>query len=422
MSKVLTGLRYRFEPHPGQEQVCARTAGACRWLWNWALAYRNELWLAARSAGATGLAGSAGSVHLSSLLVGLKTQHPWLAQAPHHALQATLRDLDAAFGAFFAGRAAYPQFHRRGDQDSFRFPDAKQFKVEGDWVKLPKLGWCRFRLSRPIIGKVRNVTVSREGRYWYISFCVEGDFTLPNASEPGIGLDLGVAQSVTTSAGEVVSFPVATTKESRRLRWLQAQASRRVKGSARRRWALDQVAKLRRHLANRRKDAAHKLSTKLAVTHSLVVIEDLKVRNLTASAAGTPTNPGRNVAAKAGLNRSMLAQGHADFRRMLTYKCERSSARLVVVNPAYTSQECSHCHHVAPENRKSQADFRCVACGHSENADTNAAKNILAAGQAVSAQGGSGISLAVELRTHPRVRRRKPPGSTGIPVKAARAA
>jgi transposase len=107
---------------------------------------------------------------------------------------------------------------------------------------------------------------------------------------------------------------------------------------------------------------------------------------------------------------------------MLAYKCERSGAQLVAVNPSYTSQQCSQCRHRSPENRKSQAVFLCVACGFTVNADINAAINILAAGQAVAAQGGSGVTPADELRTHPRDRRRKPPGSTGIPAKAAQAA
>lgn len=420
-SRTLTGLRNRLEPHHGHERVLAQSAGACRWLWNWALAYREDLWLAARSAGATGLLGSAGYNHLSSLLTGLKERHPWLALAPHHSLQATLRDLDAAFAAFFEGRQGYPQYHRKGDHDSIRFPDRKQFVVAGDWVKLPKLGWMRFRLSRPITGEVRNIAISREGGHWFISFCVHGAFTLPNAGQECVGLDLGVTQSVTASTGEVIQLPVATDSETRRLKFLQRQAARRAKGSGRRGRSNERIAKLKRHIANRRRDAAHKLSTRLATTHTIIVIEDLKIRNMTASAAGTAAVPGRNVRAKAGLNRGMLANGHSDFRRMLTYKCERSGADLRAINPALTSQTCSQCKHCAPENRKSQAVFLCVVCEFTCNADLNAALNIKAAGLAVSAQGGSEVTPARELRTHPRARKRKLPGSTGIPVKTAAA-
>jgi len=422
MPRTLTGLCYRLCPHAGQERILARSAGSCRWLWNWALAYREELWLAARSAGATGFRASPGYVHLSSLLPGLKEQFPWLSEAPHHALQSTLRDLDRAFGSFFAGRSGYPKYRRKGEDDSIRFPDRRQFAVDGDWVKLPKLGWTRFRLSRPLAGAVRNITLSRDGSHWSVSFCVKGQFSLPNLGLPAVGLDLGAAQSVTASNGAVVSFPVATSAEERRLHWLQRQASRRRKGSARRRRAIEGVAKLRRHLANRRRDAAHKLSTKLATTHGAIVIEDLNVRRMTASASGTIEEPGHNVQRKSGLNRRMLAQGLSDFRRMLSYKCERSGARLVAVDPAFTSQTCSQCKHCAQGNRKSQAVFQCAACGYHTNADLNAALNILAAGQAVSAQGGSEVAPADELRTHPRTRLPARLAPTGIPIKAAAAA
>jgi putative transposase len=270
-----------------------------------------------------------------------------------------------------------------------------------------------------VLRTVRNISLTREGKRWYVSFCVEGTFTLPNAGEASVGLDLGVAQSVTLSSGEALALPVASIPEENRLRCLQRRASRRAKGSVRRRQALQRLAKMRRYLANRRRDAAHKLTTRLATTHALIAVEDLKLKSMTASAAGTREAPGRNVRGKAGLNRRLLAQGHAELRRMLAYKCERSGARLVAVPPAFTSQTCSQCGYCAPENRKNPAAFLCVACGYTTHADLNAAINILAAGQAVTAQGGSGITPAGELRTHPRIRPRKRLAPTGIPAKAA---
>jgi putative transposase len=148
----------------------------------------------------------------------------------------------------------------------------------------------------------------------------------------------------------------------------------------------------RRRLIQRRVDAMHKTTTRLAKNHGLLVVEDLKVRNMTASAAGTVEEPGRQVRQKAKLNRAILAQAFAEFRRQLTYKAAWSGARLVAVSPRLTSQRCSKCGHTAADNRPSQAVFCCVTCRHRDNADHNAAVNILAAGNAASAQGDAALA------------------------------
>lgn len=362
--------------------------GAARWLYNQMLDYRNEAWLAAKAAGATGIHANLGYLHLCGVLTQMKVEHPWLKQVSTEALRGSLRSLDRAFANFFAGTGAYPVFKKRGQREGLTFGNGTTIAVDGDMVKLPTLGWMKMRLHRPLDGAVRTAAVSYEDGKWYVSFAVAGEFTLPNKGEAGVGIDLGIAQAVTTSTGEVIQFPVETVKEARRLRFFQRQAARRKKGSARRRRSLARVAKLRAKQARRRADAAHKLSHRLATTHAVIAIEDLKLRSMTASAKGTVTTPGKNVRAKAGLNRELLARGHAEFRRMLTYKCERSGAKLVAVPPHHTSQRCSSCGHVAPENRETQAEFECVQCGHTQNADHNAALNILAAGWAVIAQGG----------------------------------
>ena len=133
----------------------------------------------------------------------------------------------------------------------------------------------------------------------------------------------------------------------------------------------------------------HKFTTRMAKNHGLLVVEDLQVKNMTSSATGTMQEPGRQVRQKAGLNRALLAQAFAEFRRQLTYKAAWSGARLIVVSPRHTSQRCSRCGHTASENRASQAVFCCLACGHRDQADYNAACNILAAGIAASAQGAA---------------------------------
>ncbi len=127
---------------------------------------------------------------------------------------------------------------------------------------------------------------------------------------------------------------------------------------------------------------------------SIVILEDLKVRSMTKSAKGTEEAPGKNVAAKSGLNRSILDQGWYEFKRQLKYKQEWAGGRVILVDPRNTSQTCSVCSHTAAENRQTQAHFECVSCGHAENADSNAAKNILAAGRAAIACGDIGRNAA----------------------------
>ena len=309
---------------------------------------------------------------------------------PSHCLQQVLRDLDQAFARFFAGQCRHPRFRRKGDRDSFRFPDPKQISVDDRHIDLPKAGSVRYRNSRPVVGRVKQATVSWDGHHWHVAVLTEREVVEPTPpSGAPLGIDLGVAQSITGSDGRVVHLPVPTSDELAKLARLQRRVSRRQRGSRRRAEALATLNRFRRRLVQRRTDAMHQTTTQLAKNHGLLVVEDLQVKNLTASAAGTADTPGRNVAAKAGLNRAILAQAWAEFRRQLAYKCGWSGARLVAVPAAFTSQRCSSCGQVARENRPTQALFRCVACGFSDHADRNAALNILAAGTAAAAQGAA---------------------------------
>jgi putative transposase len=335
-------------------------------------------------------------------LPGLKVAVPWLAEAPSHCLQQTLRDLDQAFQNYFAGRAAFPAFRKKGQRDAFRFPDPKQFIVSlpvlpgspnfkgapSGRLKLPKLGWvaCRNGKGRhglQLMGKPKFVTVSREGKRWFASVLCEGEIpeTLPVQGAP-VGVDLGVAQAIALSTGEVLAVLGRTPAEDRRLARLQRTLARRRKGSKNRAKAQKRLGEFHVRIARRRRDSIHKATTKLAKNHSLIVIEDLRVRAMTASAKGTLEAPGRNVKAKSGLNRALLNVGFAEIRRQLEYKCPWYGSKLMARNPAYSSQQCSDCGHTDPGNRPSQAVFRCLACGHFDNADVNAAKNILARGTA----------------------------------------
>jgi putative transposase len=314
-------------------------------------------------------------------LSALKDEAPWLRDVPHHPLQQAIADLDKAFRNFFEGRASFPQYRKRSDRDSFRYPDPKQFRIGPRRVFLPKAGWVPWVQHRPIEGTPKNLTVSRDADCWFVSVQCQIEVPEPPPNfGPAVGIDIGIAKPVTLSMGEPIMLPRTTERERHKLATLQRKVSRKTKGSQNQRKARSAVARFQARLVRRRKDAAHKATTKIAKSHGVIVMEDLKVRNMTASAAGTVEQPGRNVRAKAGLNRSLLDVAPSQIRQMLEYKAAWYGAQIIAVNPAYTSQRCSGCGHVHADNRLSQSAFLCQSCGHADNADLNAAKNILKLG------------------------------------------
>lgn len=371
---TLKAYRYRLYPTAEQEALFRQTAGSCRFVYNLCLEQRRLERHRSKPRRLT-------AYDQVKELPALKDEAPWLRDVPNHPLQQAVMDLEKAFRNFFDGRASFPQFRKRGDRDSFRYPDPKQFKIAAERIFLPKAGWVAWVQHRPLEGKPKTATVSREADCWHVSIqCeVEAVEPLPNLG-PAVGIDLGIAKPLVLSTGEAVMLPRASEKERRKLAILQQRLARRNKGSKNRRKAQMAVARFQAKLARRRKDAAHKATTRIAKNHGLIVVEDLQVKNMTASAAGTVEEPGRNVRAKAGLNRSMLDVAPSQIRQMLAYKAEWYGSRLVAVPAAYTSQRCSLCGHVHKDNRRTQAAFLCLECGHTENADLNAAKNILSLG------------------------------------------
>jgi putative transposase len=257
-------------------------------------------------------------------------------------------------------------------------------------VKLPKLGWVKFRMSRSLDGEaIRSATVSRDGGHWFVSFLVDDGRATPDRHrQPGtaIGVDRGVVVAVATSEGELRDRPFLTAGERRRAVRLQRKLSRCTKPGRNRgktRAALGVIwSRERRRRADFCAQTAHQLTTANAV----VVIEDLKTKQMTRSAKGTLQAPGRNVKAKSGLNRAILAKGWHLFALALSSAARYSGTTVVAVPAAYTSQRCSACGQMDPKSRESQAVFRCTTCQYGPvHADVNAAKNILAAGLAVHA-------------------------------------
>ncbi|MCA1570979.1 MAG: transposase [Chloroflexi bacterium] len=403
---------YRLYPTVEQADALGRWCGCARAIYNAGLEQRQVAW---RDCGISLSYNQQGTG-----LDDLKRALPWLAEPHSDVLQQALRDLDRAYRNFYEGRAAYPRFRRKGQRDSFRIQNRARGpirvrRLNRRWgeVVIPKLGAVRFRWSRKPVGEIRHLTITRDALGWHVSLCCEQPaLGGPVAHDgPPVGIDRGVAATVALSTGELHRCPALPPGQAERLRRLARRAGRQEtarrhrpndqrKRSRRHQRTLDQLAKLKAREARIRNDFLHKLTTDLAKNHGLVAIEDLRVTSMTRSAKGTIERPGVNVAQKRGLNRAILTQGWGECARMLNYKLAQRGGTLVKVPAAHTSQTCARCGVVDRRSRRTQAAFRCVACGHSANADTNAARNILAAGLAVTARGAHGeASRGEEPRT-----------------------
>ncbi|BEA38073.1 transposase (plasmid) [Escherichia coli] len=360
-----------------------RFAGACRFVFNRALALQNENHEAGNK--------YVSYTKMASWLIEWKS-HPdtqWLKDTPSQPLQQSLKDLERGYKNFFQKRAAFPRFKKRGQNDAFRYSQGVKLDQTNNCIALPKLGWIRYRNSREVIGEVKNVTVIQSCGKWYVS--IQTEYEVPEQVHKAasmVGLDAGVTKLATLSDGTVYQ-PVNSFKANqRKLAMLQRQLSRKVKFSASWQKQKKKIQRLHSHIANIRRDYLHKVTSEISKNHAMIVIEDLKVCNISKSAKGTAERPGRNIRAKSGLNRSILDQGWYEMRRQLEYKQLWRGGQVLAIPPAYTSQRCVCCGHTAKENRQTQSKFVCQVCGYTENADINGARNILAAGHAVLACGG----------------------------------
>lgn len=380
---MLTGRRFRVELTDTQAEFAQRIGDVCRSVWNTGLEQRR----AYRRRGAW-----MNYAPQAKELAEAKTEHPWLKDVPGHCLQQTLMDLDKACRTHGTFRVAWRSGRRWAP--SFRFPEGNKMVVEQlnrrhARIKLPKLGWVKYRASRSLAGVViRSATLSRDGRHWYLSVLVDDSIAAGAVhAQPGaaVGIDRGVAVAVATSSGELIDRPFTTAGECRRVVALQRKLARATKGSVNRAKVRAALAEVRARERRRRLDFCARTAHQLTVANAVVVLEDLKTRNMTRTAKGTVQAPGRGVAAKSGLNRAILGKGWHQLALALASSARYTGTTVVMVPAAYTSQRCSVCGQVDPKSRESQAVFRCTHCAHVEHADVNAAKNILAAGLAVTA-------------------------------------
>ncbi len=379
-------------------------------------------------------------VEQSRDLTELRNVLDWVADPPAQMLQQALSDLDQAYCNWWNPNhpAGPPRFETKSSRLRFRLPgqaiQVRHLNRKWSEVRIPKLGWVRFRRSRCLDGNIRNATFIRAGGLWYVSFSIKakGHRAPPNTG-PAVGVDFGVVCAAYVSGEPTPRMmpPTVTSGEQRRLLGLERRKARQLayakkhnngRYSNRLRRTIHEIARLKARQVRRRSDFTHKLTTDLAKNHGLVAIEDLRVKNMTRSAKGakgTVDAFGTNVRQKAGLNRGILDVSPAERRRQLEYKCPKYGSTLVAVQPAGTSQTCSACGVRDPANRPGCGRaFTCVHCGYQAHADANAAQNILYRAIA-SKGGGSAVGRTVNSAGRPSgssPRRKTGGGSAKVPA------
>ncbi len=383
--------RYRLLPSPAQEAVLRGHCAHARYVWNLAVEQHTH-WHPGRKS-------APGYLEQCRQLTAARAEHDWLAAGSQLVQQQALRDFAQAMAAFFdpVNPAGRPSWRKAGRDEGFRVVAVKPGQVRrlsrhvGE-VRVPKAGWVRFRWSRavPPGAKSYRVTMDRAGR-WHVAFAaIPRPVTAPGNGEV-VGVDRGVAVGAALSTGGLLYTPGLTASERKRLLRLERRLARARLGSNRRGRVRLAIARLKARQTDRRKDWAEKASTDLARRFDVIHVENLDVKSMTRSARGTAEAPGRNVRQKAGLNRGILASGWGLLVRRLE---DKAPGRVQKIIPAFTSQRCSACGHVDAKSRESQARFVCTACGFAGHADVNAARNI-AAGHAVTARGGDGVTRPV---------------------------
>jgi len=368
---TLRAFKYRLSPTKVQKTALDNTLLLCQRLYNGCLEERR---------GAYSKAGKSVSVYEQmKSLPEVKEGVPEYKSVNAQVLQNVVRRVDRSYQGFFrrvqAGqKAGFPRFRGRDRYDSFTYPQPSQNSVcrDGKHIYLPKIGNVRIKLHRPFGGKIKTLTVKREGGEWYAVLTCEVPKMAP-LPETGshVGIDVGTTWFYTTSNGEFCENHRFFQASSKKLRVAQRSLSRKPKGrSNRRKKAKERVAKLYRKTARQRLQLHHEEAKKLVTTHDLICHEDLNVKGM----------------ARGNLSKQIHDVGWGQFFQILASKAEWAGKRVVAVDPRFTSQRCRMCGHTEQGNRASQANFRCLSCGHTENADVNAAKNILSKGQAFVAQ------------------------------------
>lgn len=378
------GYENRLEPSPEQTRLLLKFVGSRRWVWNWALALQKERLEAGLPLFTY--------VELAKLLTSKRheAETAWLAEGPVHTQQAALRDLSLALDRWRQRTSRFPRFKKKGRNESIRYPDCKQIKFDFSTrdqdgrtrfpkIFLPKLGWIPFRLSRALVGKVCNATVRYRSGHWHVSVQTECEICpepIPQTEDNTIGGDIGICQFLTLSDGSVVETPAHFKNKEAALQAAQRKLARMKRGSKRYNEQRKRIQRLHGRVAAARKDFLHQVSATLSKKHAFVKLEDVSLRKMVKTRESEPDGQKQTRVMRARFNRSLLAVGWGMFLHFLDYKLRVRGGGLILVNPAYSSQECAACSSIQKGNRLTRDRFRCLACDHADHADANAAKVI----------------------------------------------
>jgi len=383
-----TVSRYRLYPTSEQEVQLLEHCGHARYIWN--LALEIDGWYVK---GGPRLIKPPKFAALCKMLTEARKEFDWLREGSVNVQQQALRDFEQARTNFLKGTHGHPTNRKKFRNEGFRITDTCDVqRLNRKWaqVKVPKVGWVRFRLTHRDLPEAKSYRVTFKNGQWHVCFPqIPDPIEAPGTGEIA-GVDRGVVITAALSTGETLNCPQLSTKERAQLRKHERRAARAPKKSEQKTAEYAKVAKIKAKEAARRKDWVEKTSTMLARSFDVIRFEKLNIRNMTASARGTAEQPGKRVRQKAGLNRSILAQGWGGLRMRTEHK---APGRVEDVPAPYTSLRCSAYGWIEKNSRKSQAEFVCVACGFTCNADLNASNNI-AAGHA----GGTTLPRQASVR------------------------
>lgn len=374
---MLKVVKVRLYPNKAQQKSINQTFGSCRFVYNMLLDAKIKAYECGDNLSA---------YELKKRLVPMKNADggEFLKEIDSTALQNSVLKIDIAYANFFrrvkqGGVVGFPRF--KSKHNPYQSYQSSTAKIKDDKLFLPKIGTIKTRFHRgKVIGKIKTVTVSCEANQYFASINYEDGLEEILSSNNGktIGIDVGVKVFAYTSENNIInpSKKHKLDEDIKKMKKAQKILSRKKKGSANRLKAKAILSKKHLKIKNKRNDFLHKISHKLSENQT-VKVEDLKIKNMSKQAKGSIENPNMRASAKSGLNRSILQQSWGKFFELLEYKLKRNGGELIKVNPKFTSQKCSNCGHISKENRLKQAEFICVKCHATFNADYNASVNIL---------------------------------------------